>query len=340
MCGIIAVISNDMAKTVETVQSAYAKQYTRGSDGFGFVSVDTYGKLHAHKRCQTIKTAHKLLRKHGNTCVVFHHRFPTSTPNIAESNHPIKVSHDTFTHDYYVVHNGIISNARDRHAEHTKMGYTYTTTVETGYKSHSGKWYVDGDTSYNDSESLAWDLAGYLEGKASAVLSHGPASYVVLQVDKKTKKTVSVYYGRNSGNPLYVYRKGTVLLITSQNVTGKGNMLQVNKLYCVSPNGGKRKAHALTVPTYQYTYTPTTYIPDTYTPSVQVQHITQEREVVFTPEKENVYALESELQEVEEYMEIAKDILRTNPHDVELVEELKEYRQRRDELEKLIMACV
>jgi predicted glutamine amidotransferase len=255
MCGIITAVTKTASDTGALILDAYSKQYARGSQGFGFVSLNKSGTVHAYKRAQTIEGIRKALNKHGERVVMFHHRLPTSTPNVAESNHPIHVTHKALRYDYYVIHNGVISNADERYKAHTAIGYKYSTALATGYQTQKGKWYYSGDVEYNDSEALAIDLAMYLEGASEKVQAKGASAYVVLQVHKRSRALRRLWYGRNNGNTLYVARHNGALLISSQDVTGKGKLVREGTAYGLNSQGKLKQTVALDVPTYSYTST-------------------------------------------------------------------------------------
>jgi predicted glutamine amidotransferase len=250
MCGIITAVNTTARGTSDIVLKAYEKQYARGSEGFGFVSIGKGGHVHKYARTQTFEGIRTALKKHEGRVMVFHHRFPTSTPNIRESNHPIRVAHKALKYDYYVIHNGVISNADERYKAHTALGFKYDTALAQGYRTRSGRWYVTDETEYNDSEALAIDLALYLEGISDKVHARGASAYVLMQVNKKTHKARRLYYGRNTGNPLYVARHKGVTVITSQDVTGRGVMVPVDIAHALDMRGHELETVALEVPTY------------------------------------------------------------------------------------------
>lgn len=201
MCGIVYMHSNKAVQ--KKVMARYLEQRTRGNEGFGFISF-TNGIIKTYKRFQNEKDVKKALQSVKDTHVLFHHRYPTSTENVAETAHPIKVSHSELKYDYYVVHNGVISNPSTLKLQHEKLGYTYNTVITTQYICANGVTYTGG-TQFNDTESLAIELARNIE-LGTAITATGSASFIVLQVVKGGKKAVSLIYGTNGGNPLTINR--------------------------------------------------------------------------------------------------------------------------------------
>lgn len=203
MCGIVYVQRRDGKPAHKQVLKRYNKQKYRGSEGFGFVTLDKSHEVKDFLRYQNEKEASAELKKMAYSHILFHHRYPTSTPNIPESAHPIKVQHAELLHDYYVVHNGVITNDEELRTKHIKQGYKYTTDLYTSYVATSGKSYHT-ETSFNDSEALAIELARAFEGLSDKVEARGAIAYIALQVDKSTHKATALYFGHNDGNPLTV----------------------------------------------------------------------------------------------------------------------------------------
>lgn len=212
MCGIIYMHSD--VPVSQRVLERYRAQRNRGYEGFGFVAF-TKRNIKRYARFQTEEGIKKALRETDATNILFHHRFPTSTENVAETAHPIKVSHKELEYDYYVTHNGIISNPLKLKVDHEKLGYKYTTELQTQYVTMNGTVYTGG-VNFNDTESLAIELARNIE-LGTPVMATGSASFIVLRVAKDGKRVHSVIYGTNGGNPLTITRgKGGLLCIASQ----------------------------------------------------------------------------------------------------------------------------
>jgi glucosamine 6-phosphate synthetase-like amidotransferase/phosphosugar isomerase protein len=213
MCGLIHVKKYNLEhKAYKSVIKRFEKQKTRGTDGFGFIEIKD-GKVIGVQRAKYEKGIMEKLEKSTADEILFHHRIPTSTPNFIEATHPILVSHDKhLKYDYYVIHNGIISNDDDLKEDHEKIGFKYTTEIIQ-------KWITTGNTyessMYNDSESMAIDFCLSLENKTS-MKAKGSIALIVLQVEKKSRKAIALYFGRNSGNPLCVEDANEFFAISSE----------------------------------------------------------------------------------------------------------------------------
>lgn len=213
MCGIVYVRRHDGKPARKQVLKRYGKQEDRGSEGFGYVSIGDQNEVLGYKRYQTEREVRQALEKSSSPHVLFHHRFPTSTINIPESAHPIRVKHKELKYTYYVVHNGVLSNSRELFYAHGKLGYKYSTLIQPLYRSAKGKEFL-GDATFNDSESLAIELARTIEGLQPSVKATGTIAYLVLQV--RDKKACALYYGTNGGNPLTIEKTATGTCIASE----------------------------------------------------------------------------------------------------------------------------
>lgn len=227
MCGIIYFKGSEANKQVK---QQYHNQKARGSQGFGYVSIKN-NKLNKEVRTED-DTIFKSMGKDYSGIILFHHRFPTSTPNFAECAHPIKVSNKNLKYDYYVTHNGIITNADSLRDLHIELGFKYTTELTTEWKIKESKQRYIGEIQFNDSEALAIELALYLDGYKDTIKTIGSVAFVGIQTTKEGKY-IKTFYGRNAGNPLCVKntKKGT--RISSEG----GENIQPNMLYEIGSNG-------------------------------------------------------------------------------------------------------
>jgi glucosamine 6-phosphate synthetase-like amidotransferase/phosphosugar isomerase protein len=211
MCGIIHKKLKGDARN--SVFNAYTNQKSRGIEGFGFVALNN-GKVIAYERSETEEAIKKKLAEIPCNEVLFHHRLPTSTPNIEEANHPIKVENKRLKHIYYVIHNGIISS--DMHDQHLKEGFTYSTEMIGGYmingklKAQHVKW--------NDSETLAIELAKDLDQSGDGISLTGSIAFIALQTDLEGNAK-HLFWGRNDRSPLVYENKDGELTITSERAT-------------------------------------------------------------------------------------------------------------------------
>ncbi len=206
----------------------YKNQDTRGKNGFGFIEIEgsTVGPL---RRFQYEKETLTALYPTTAKEILFHHRIPTSTPNIPESNHPIPVQHESLQYDYYVIHNGVISNLREKYE---KMGFVFTTTIKMAYVTAKGMNYeaLDEDEQTNDSEYFAIDLALAIEGEKEALDSEGSIAFIALQMEKGSQKAVKLFYGHNYRSPLKMDITDYAMSLSS---AGTGSNVTEHRLHSI-----------------------------------------------------------------------------------------------------------
>jgi len=210
MCGIILASRKDGRPIAKSLLKRFRTQRHRGKDGFGYVTFDN-GKIGEVKQFEKEDDMEKSLLKEKSSEILFHHRFPTSTPNIEGLNHPITIDFKGFKSNYYVIHNGVIRNADRLKRKHNKKGLFYSTVMEKTFtKSIKVNESVVNETEevvkkFNDSESLAYELALYFEGEQTEIDAEGTIAFIVISTDKEGN-VENIFYGRNSGNPLVVER--------------------------------------------------------------------------------------------------------------------------------------
>lgn len=216
MCGIIYFKRTDGKPARKSVRKRFNQQKTRGQSGFGYVAVKD-NKIVAYERAATEHEIMLKLMKEDAPEILFHHRFPTSTPNMEEQAHPLLVDSHKLDHQYYFAHNGVIANPLTRKEEHTKLGIEYSTLLTPLLQSRAGRTYVHGLEKFNDSEALAVDTALVLDGKANRIPSEGAAAVVGFKV--KDGMVVERFFYRNSANPLKYEKNKAFVSLTSN--TGK-----------------------------------------------------------------------------------------------------------------------
>ena len=210
MCGIIyAKNLNGNHPVNNLVKILYQNQKDRGQQGFGFVGLSAKG-IGAYRA-----TNERGIMKYLSECrydeIILHHRFPTSTQNTLKSTHPfVMVVGDK---RYYFVHNGIIQNADELKEKHSKEGITYSS--EEG-------------SDFNDSEALGWELCLWLNNRQEKIEAEGSVAFVCLEVNRRTNRAEKLYFYRNSGAPLKIYKDETVLLLASE---GSYPLIKENWLY-------------------------------------------------------------------------------------------------------------
>lgn len=225
MCGIIYVKRTDGKCATKTLLKRYENQKERGTDGFGYVAIEPNTPA-LPIRTATEKEIKTALEAEKANEILFHHRFPTSTPNLAEVAHPIEVDQpELLKYRYLVVHNGIIRNDDEMKAKHEKMGFTYRTkltqkfiTTTSTYKSNY----------YNDSESLAIELALAIENESDKLEAKGDSAFIALQLNRITNAPVALYFGRNEGNPLAIEKQANFTVLASK---ANGSQIAPHTLY-------------------------------------------------------------------------------------------------------------
>jgi len=217
MCGIIYYKSFHPGKTVNSlVIRHYLMQKERGHEGFGFVGI-------ANNKIITCRATAEIgivsyLNKYPLTEILFHHRMPTSTTNTIRTTHPIVISHPIYRHRYYFVHNGIIGNDTELKAKHESMGIRYTTTQLSEYSDFLGK--VEKRYEFNDSESLAHEMALFLENRHRKIEAKGDTAFICLVTDRDNN-VLKLHFARNYGSPLGMKRTSDYLMIASDGVSDK-----------------------------------------------------------------------------------------------------------------------
>ena len=203
MCGLIHVKRTSGTPAFKAVLKRYHKQKARGSEGFGFVEL-LDGHVIGVQRAEDEKDIIKLLEKSIADEIIFHHRTPTSTPNLVEATHPIIVKNKSLKYNWYIIHNGIIYNDSELKKEHETDGFKYTTLIKKQFVTVKNTYTSE---MFNDSESLAIDFAKSIENN-TLMKSRGSIALIALCVEKKTKKALKLYFARNTQNPLCLEIQG------------------------------------------------------------------------------------------------------------------------------------
>lgn len=238
MCGLIAAINVSKDKNKKPVNQhmidMYENQYRRGTEGYGIIHLNKDLKVNLLRATEPTKFMYDLYN--NKSAMMFaHHRHPTSTPNKLEQTHPIFVSNEWMKYDYYVSHNGIITNCDELKKEHEGRGIQYTTEIKTPTEEKKTTEYGYCTTTYfgrnkfNDSESIAVEMALFLEGLKENVAFKGGAAFTIVQVDKKTKKAVAFHWGRHN-NPLNFQRLNGIIQIASE---GPGKAIDEDTIYTI-----------------------------------------------------------------------------------------------------------
>lgn len=232
MCGIIYLRRKDGMPAYKAVLKRYYKQRSRGMEGYGYVAIKD-NKIVSYQRAEEERDIIALLSLEDAPEILFHHRFPTSTPNIEECAHPILVDNAKLDHTYFVAHNGVMHDVDRLKEEHEKLGFKYNTEVASFVETFTGKRYLVG-TKWNDSETLAIEVALMLDGKKRSIETTGAAAVIGLKVSKEGD-ILERFFFRNSSNPLLFHEDGTLTVLSSEGNGTKVDTLDVNTL---NPEGG------------------------------------------------------------------------------------------------------
>lgn len=230
MCGISAAFHYGEKKK-ETVNhhimDTYEEQHHRGTEGFGLVCLgEPKEPITVIRATEPIKALVDLYMN-GTTMAIFHHRSPTATINDLSQTHPMMVESDNLKYNYVVVHNGVIRNADEMFKKHELEKFIYTTYYETHYPFRTSLRSEKAVPKFNDSESLAIELAKFLDGKSEKLECQGSAAFIVLQCNKDWTP-VALHFGRNTMNPLNMDRDESSLYLSSE---GQGDPIEPGIMY-------------------------------------------------------------------------------------------------------------
>lgn len=226
-------ISKKKKHTGQRLFDLYKKQEHRGKQGYGFISIHE-GHIKQVFRSKHEYSFKQALMKDNSEIILGHHRFPTSTKNVLGATHPIFVSHPELKFDYYIGHNGVITNSERLKQEHNKIGYNYTTE----FTEKTVATYKDGHTEdisatapvFNDSESLAIELVRWLEDLSTEIDTRGAAAFWGIAVEKGGTKVDSLFFGKNKGRDLCMLDSSKWYIISSET----GDNLEDMKLWKLS----------------------------------------------------------------------------------------------------------
>lgn len=230
MCGIIFGRRSDNKPVFKNLFKRYLQQSHRGDEGFGYIAIKN-GKVKGVKRFQDQNEVQEALKHEDSSEILFHHRYPTSTPNFADLNHPITVKNKKLKHNYYVVHNGVLSNEETLRTKHEQDDYKYTTVYQEFEVQRTANMNKEKliEEKFNDSESLAIELALYFDGHKTTIDAIGTIAFICIQTDKKDN-IENIFYGRNTGNPLVVETVGNDMVFIKSE--GQGEKIDSDIIYC------------------------------------------------------------------------------------------------------------
>lgn len=246
MCGLVGVKRKDGKSAAKNVLKRYNAQKQRGMRGFGYVCVEN-DMITKYERSADEAEILAKLRLETAPEIWFHHRMPTSTPNIEEQAHPLLIeAPKILDHQYFVMHNGVIRNDDELHIEHEAKGFVYQTDMVEQIVLRNKKVYHT-ETKFNDSEALAIEVALVLDGKKDYINTEGAAA--VMGLKTKGKKVVDRFFFRNSANPLLLYEDSVMTTLTS---LGKGTEVKPSRVMRMLPDGSTEEINPIII-------TPTTW---------------------------------------------------------------------------------
>lgn len=227
MCGLVYIETKDQTAAAHLVRACYEKQKSRGQQGYGFVAVDKDNKPLIGRSEGEAAIMAKLMPE-LSTAILFHHRMPTSTPNVIEGTHPIIVMHKSLRHDYAVIHNGVIYNCDSLKRGHDEDGYKYTTLMQSYIKAGKHKSHVLAIL-FNDSESVSIEMAKAIDA-GTGDLEHvqGWAALMCFQFEKGTHVVKALYYCTDDHSPMKKLDTEAFLKLSSQ---GEGEHVPANILF-------------------------------------------------------------------------------------------------------------
>lgn len=227
MCGIVYMYDRFGNPVNNGILQQYDAQKTRGQQGFGLFDGQELNMVHEKKEEKILKW----LVRYNSNLILFHHRFPTSTINVKRAAHPFSTKDYFGDTQYIMVHNGVISNDDELKKAHNEMGIEYYSQLPNG--------------TYNDSEALMWDLALTLEGKQEKLTARGSIAFICLKLENK--KLDKLYFGRNDGNPLKMFRTDKGMALSSE---GEGDMIPIDMLHTYNYAINRLTTRPFTVPRY------------------------------------------------------------------------------------------
>lgn len=262
MCGIIYAKSRGRHVN-KLILKRYEAQKARGSQGFGYVSIQD-GKLAEHILQEKEHDIKKFVKNNVTKEMLFHHRLPTSTANLYEAAHPIEVENDSLKYRYFLAHNGVINNSKDLYDKHVKLGFQYTTELrkETRIITRDRQIHDSVEVKFNDSESLAIELARFVEGLSDSIDTRGAVAFVMFQFSKEDASLVRVFFGRNEGNPLNVERNNEFFVLKSSSQNGEE--VEANKIFVLDPKTDRVGLYKEVQIGSYYSYKPPKYYKDYY----------------------------------------------------------------------------
>jgi hypothetical protein len=208
----------------------YDRQKNRGQAGFGIFD----GVQQRLVRTPKERKIMSWLKKYDSNILMFHHRFPTSTINVAQAAHPHSTQKYFGKDKFVLVHNGVLYNAHALKKEHEALGIKYFSQLADG--------------TFNDSEALLWDVSLYMQGFQDELKAEGTIAFAMMHTENGELK--KLYFGRNTGNPLRMRYDSEHLELASE---GFGDNIGSNLLHIYDYESEALTVTPLDIPLYRST---------------------------------------------------------------------------------------
>lgn len=197
MCGIVGVKVVKDKKIRKSIKRIYSHQMNRGTDGYG-VAIGVNGGIVRNRskgESEIFNPSNWRGIKNGAS-VLFHHRIPTSTPNLASCNHPIMNEKMSMA----LVHNGMVSGHVEIWDGLEKEGHKFETEI-TYNSVEKGKRCTYSEIT--DSEVLVHLLEGHKDfGEGIEKLADTIGYFSAFALIKKNDDKIYLY---SNGAPLCIY---------------------------------------------------------------------------------------------------------------------------------------
>jgi len=260
MCGLIGGYALHPQRVKGHVLNIYEKQKTRGTQGYGVGVRKRDGSMYRVRGRVKEDVFNSDIWSYieSGDYFIFHHRYPTSTPNEPECNHPICNEDGTLM----LAHNGVLSDAKEERDDHVyeteilsthvilssdrKIGYTSCVT-DSEFAVHYLEELVDN----NEFEDALKKL-----GEA-----YGASAYLLLM----SEFDGLIYVGKN--HPLWFYRYGGNYYMSSLKTIITSDKYLKDNCVDLDPAYGwlcGRELHRVHRP-WDVTYTPSNRVSDSYT---------------------------------------------------------------------------
>ncbi|RLC86705.1 MAG: hypothetical protein DRJ03_08000 [Chloroflexi bacterium] len=222
MCGVIGIYIIDAKRVVEDIKNIMKSQISRGKEGFGasVLMVDG-GMLHVRERWETLGeiwgSSFWEIPSDGDF-LLFHNRLPTSTPNIAECNHPIANEDESIM----MVHNGHVWVSS--HEENAIFkNHQFETLLTT--KRFIGDRLIDETYEYTDSEYAVHQLEDLISGGKTILeaVEYVGDQHTACAFLYTLTKTKGIYFASNMQDLTYQEMKSGNRVISS--VGGKESLM-------------------------------------------------------------------------------------------------------------------